>query len=149
MFVAQPASERFMRQKLTINADRQVDRITPTSPAVFADPASCDTLLEIVINSLESSSAIDVDIIEISGKSALADHMVVASGRSHRHVGAISDHLQRALKTAGCGTARTEGLPACDWVLVDTADVICHIFRPEIREFYNIEKMWRMPDLPA
>ena len=68
--------------------------------------------------------------------------MIVASGRSHRHVGAIADHLQRDLKAAGYGSAAVEGLPHCDWVLVDTGDLVIHIFRPEVREFYNIEKMW-------
>ena len=73
--------------------------------------------------------------------------MVVASGRSHRHVAAVSDQLLKALKDAGLGNARVEGLSAADWVLIDAGDVIVHVFRPEIREFYNIEKMWQAPDL--
>ena len=81
--------------------------------------------------------------IDISGKSALGDHMVVASGRSHRHVGAIADNLVRDLKKAGHGPVRVEGLPHCDWVLIDVGDVIVHLFRPEVRTFYNIEKMWQ------
>ena len=68
--------------------------------------------------------------------------MVVASGRSHRHVGAIADHLLRDLKEGGFGNARVEGLPQCDWVLIDAGDVIVHVFRPEVRSFYNLEKMW-------
>jgi ribosome-associated protein len=80
--------------------------------------------------------------IDIAGKSALGDHMVVTSGRSHRHVGAIADRLLRDLKDGGFGRARVEGLPHCDWVLIDAGDLIVHIFRPEVREFYNIEKMW-------
>lgn len=68
--------------------------------------------------------------------------MIVASGRSHRHVGAIADQVLRNLKAAGFGSAKVEGLPHCDWVLVDAGDVIVHIFRPEVRDFYNIEKMW-------
>jgi ribosome-associated protein len=68
--------------------------------------------------------------------------MVVASGRSHRHVGAIADHVLRDLKEAGFGSARVEGLPQCDWVLIDAGDVIVHVFRPEVRSFYNLEKMW-------
>ena len=80
--------------------------------------------------------------IDIAGKSSLGDHMVVTSGRSHRHVGAIADRLVRDLKTAGLGPVRVEGLPHCDWVLIDAGDMIVHIFRPEVREFYNIEKMW-------
>jgi ribosome-associated protein len=68
--------------------------------------------------------------------------MIVASGRSQRHVGAMADHLLRALKDAGLGKARVEGLPACDWVLIDAGDVIIHLFRPEVRAFYNLEKIW-------
>jgi len=72
----------------------------------------------------------------------VADAMIVASGRSHRHVGAIADHLLRALKEAGLGRARVEGLPHCDWVLIDAGDMIVHLFRPEVRAFYNLEKIW-------
>jgi ribosome-associated protein len=80
--------------------------------------------------------------IDVKGKSSLADALVVASGRSHRHVGAVADHLLRALKDAGHGRARVEGLPACDWVLIDAGDVIVHLFRPEVRSYYNLEKIW-------
>ena len=73
--------------------------------------------------------------------------MVVVSGRSNRHVAAISDHLISDLKEEGFGNARVEGLETGDWVLIDTGDIIVHLFRPEIREFYNIEKMWAAPDL--
>lgn len=73
--------------------------------------------------------------------------MVIASGRSHRHVAAVADHLFKALKDAGLGNPRVEGLSGADWVLIDSGDIIVHIFRPEIREFYNIEKMWQAPDL--
>ncbi len=98
--------------------------------------------LQTILKSLEDSKAEEINPIDIAGKSALADYMVIASGRSNRHVGAITDHLIRDLKTAGYGAAQVEGLPHCDWVLVDAGDVIVHIFRPEVREFYNIEKMW-------
>lgn len=85
--------------------------------------------------------------INIAGKSALGDYMVVASGRSNRHVTAICDHLITDLKEEGFGNARIEGLEAGDWVLIDTGDIIVHVFRPEIRAFYNIEKMWAAPDV--
>ncbi len=104
-------------------------------------------LLNLILASLEDSKAEDVTSINIEGKSPIADHLVIASGRSHRHVGAVSDHLLRKIKEAGLGTAKVEGLPACDWVLVDAGDVIVHIFRPEVREFYNLEKMWMTADL--
>ena len=105
-------------------------------------PASTASAFAAVINSLEDAKAEEIVSIDITGKSSIGDAMVVASGRSHRHVGAIADRLTRDLKEAGYGSAAVEGLPHCDWVLVDTGDVIIHIFRPEVREFYNIEKMW-------
>ena len=98
--------------------------------------------LRLVLSSLEDSKAEEVLSLEIATKTTLADYMVVASGRSHRHVGAIADHLLRDLKTGGLGSARVEGQQACDWVLIDVGDVIVHVFRPEVRTFYNIEKMW-------
>ena len=104
-------------------------------------PASTASAFVAVINSLEDAKAEEIVSIDITGKSSIGDAMVVASGRSHRHVGAIADRLTRDLKEAGYGSAAVEGLPHCDWVLVDTGDVIIHIFRPEVREFYNIEKM--------
>jgi ribosome-associated protein len=83
-----------------------------------------------------------VVFIDLKDKSSVADGMIVASGRSQRHVGALADHLLRALKDAGHGRARVEGMPHCDWVLIDGGDVIIHLFRPEVRTFYNIEKIW-------
>lgn len=108
---------------------------------------SAEDVLSTVTSSLEDSKAENIVTINIQGKSALGDYMVVASGRSHRHVGAIADHLLRDLKTAGHGTSKVEGLPNCDWVLIDTGDIIIHLFRPEVREFYGIEKMWMMPEV--
>ena len=102
--------------------------------------------LETVIASLEDSKAEALVTIDIQGKSALGDHMVIATGRSQRHVGAIADHILRDLKDKGLGSPRVEGLPHCDWVLIDTGDIIIHLFRPEVREFYGIEKMWQVPE---
>jgi ribosome-associated protein len=81
-------------------------------------------------------------LIDLKGKSSLADAIVVASGRSQRHVAAMADRLLRALKDAGLGKAAVEGLPHADWVLIDAGDVIVHLFRPEVRAFYQIEKIW-------
>lgn len=103
--------------------------------------------LKTVLDSLEDSKAENVVPIDIQRKSSIADYMVVASGRSNRHVSAVADHLIKALKESGLGTARVEGLASADWVLIDAGDVIVHVFRPEVREFYNIEKMWQAPDL--
>ena len=99
-------------------------------------------MIDVVLKSLDDAKAEQTVAIDITGKSSLSDHMVVTSGRSHRHVGAVADQVAKALRDAGFGKPRIEGLPHCDWVLVDGGDVIVHIFRPEVREFYNIEKMW-------
>ena len=95
-----------------------------------------------VLTSLEDAKAEDLVHIDLTGKSPLADSMVIASGRSQRHVAAIAERLMSDLKDAGCTAIRCEGLRTADWVLIDTGDVIVHIFRPEVRGFYNLEKMW-------
>lgn len=104
-----------------------------------------EDVLKTVTKSLDDSKAEDLVTINIKDKSALADYMVIASGRSNRHVSAMSDHLLRALKSQGGGSAKVEGLDSADWVLIDTGDIIVHLFRPEVREFYALEKMWQMP----
>ena len=95
-----------------------------------------------VLTSLEDDKAEDIIAIDIRGKSSFADMLVVASGRSARHVGALADHIMRNLKEAGVKDVRVEGLPQGDWVLVDAGDIVVHLFRPEVRSFYNIEKIW-------
>ena len=84
----------------------------------------------------------DVVAIDLTGKTSFADQMVVASGRSSRHVGAVADDVVEQLKKSGVKGIRVEGQPHCDWVLIDAGDVIVHVFRPEVRDFYAIEKMW-------
>ena len=84
----------------------------------------------------------DTTTIDLRGKSSLADAMVVTSGRSHRHVGSVADRVVENLRKAGCRDLRVEGMPHCDWVLIDAGDVIVHVFRPEVRDFYALEKMW-------
>ncbi len=111
-----------------------------------------DVLLGHILAVLDDAKAEEIVTIDLKGKSSMGDFMVIATGRSDRHVGAIADQLQRSLKDAGHARTRTEGQPQCDWVLVDTGDVIVHVFRPEVREFYNLEKMWspdRTPDTIA
>jgi ribosome-associated protein len=95
-----------------------------------------------ILDRLDDEKAQDIILIDLGGQSSVADGLIIASGRSHRHVGAMADHLLRALKDAGYGKAKIEGLPSCDWVLIDVGDVIVHLFRPEVRSFYNIEKIW-------
>src|ERR1039457_3190055 len=80
--------------------------------------------------------------IDLKGKSSIGDYMVVTSGRSQRHVGAVADHVAKDIKAAGVPGVRVEGMRQGDWVLIDAGDVIVHVFRPEVRTFYNLEKMW-------
>ena len=113
-----------------------------------ADAASAGSALDsealerLIVRALDDDKAQDITVIGLADKSSVADAMIIASGRSQRHVGAISDHLLRRLKDAGAKGVRVEGLPACDWVLLDAGDVIVHVFRPEVRAFYNLEKIW-------
>lgn len=100
-------------------------------------------MIDLILDTLDDAKAEETVSVDIAGKSSLADHMVVTSGRSHRHVAAVADQIITALRDHGHGKPRVEGLPHADWVLVDAGDVIVHIFRPEVREFYNIEKMWQ------
>ncbi|MCF6320312.1 MAG: ribosome silencing factor [Rhizobiaceae bacterium] len=109
---------------------------------------SVEDVYSLTIESLENSKALDIQPINISEKSSIGDYMIIASGRSHRHVGATADALLRDLKKAGIKTPRVEGRQNGDWVLVDIADIIVHLFRPEVREFYNLEKMWMLPVAP-
>lgn len=92
--------------------------------------------------SLDDDKAEQIVVIDLGGKTAIADYMVIASGRSARHVSALADHLTRKLKDKGLGQVPVEGLPQGDWVLLDAGDVIVHLFRPEVRDFYALEKMW-------
>jgi ribosome-associated protein len=84
----------------------------------------------------------DTITIDLTGKTSIADTMVVTSGRSNRHVGAVAERVVQSLKQAGVSGVRVEGMPHCDWVLIDAGDVIVHVFRPEVRAFYGLEKMW-------
>ncbi|MEZ5734531.1 MAG: ribosome silencing factor [Novosphingobium sp.] len=116
------------------------------APPIADDP---DSLHALVLQSLDDDQAQDVVSVPLEGKTAIADYMVVASGRSTRQVTAMAQKLAERIKHAGLGTPRIEGLPAADWVLVDAGDVIVHLFRPEVRSFYNLERMWAFGDTPA
>jgi ribosome-associated protein len=105
-------------------------------------------LLKTILAQLEDAKAEDIVTIDLNGKSAIADGMVVASGRSSRHVGAIVEQLEKKLKETGFADLRIEGMPQGDWVLLDARDIVVHIFRPEVRGFYNLEKLWS-EDAPA
>ena len=109
-------------------------------------PAS---LHELVLQSLDDDQAMDVISIPLEGKSSIADFMIIASGRSTRQVAAMAQKLAERIKHAGFGHSRIEGLPAADWVLVDAGDIVIHVFRPEVRSFYNLERMWAFSDKGA
>lgn len=104
-------------------------------------PEASRKLLDLVLKTLDADKAENIVAIDLGEKTPMADYMVVASGRSNRHVAAIAEHLTDELKKQGI-QGRAEGLPAGDWVLVDAMDIIVHVFRPEVRAFYNLEKMW-------
>ena len=115
-----------------------------------ATPApSSDDILSLVLASLDDDKAEEVVSIDLRGRSAMADHMVIASGRSSRQVGAIAEKLAERVKHATGTTPRIEGKDTGDWVLIDANDVIVHVFRPEVREFYQLEKMWMPADALA
>ena len=105
-------------------------------------PRAPSKVTSLVLACLDDMKAENVVSIDLEGKTSIADLMVIATGRSTTHVGSIADRIVSACKAAGLPTPRVEGVPNCDWVLVDASDVIVHIFRPEVREFYNLEKMW-------
>jgi ribosome-associated protein len=106
------------------------------------------SLLSRILKSLDDDKAEEIVTIDLTGRSSLCDAIVVASGRSQRHVASTAEHLARRLKEAGHGSARVEGLPQGDWVLVDAGDVIIHLFRPEVRAYYDLENMWSVDETP-
>lgn len=103
---------------------------------------SSEALHKLVLDQLDDDQAQELVSIPLEGKSSIADHMVIASGRSTRQVAAMAQKLAEKIKQQGFGSARVEGLPAADWVLIDAGDVVVHLFRPEVRSFYNLERMW-------
>ena len=121
---------------------------TETAKVVrMAKPAK-DELLDFVLHQLDEDQAQEVVTIDLEGKSSIADHMVIASGRSTRQVASIAQKLAEKLKQHGYGPVKLEGLPAADWVLLDAGDIVVHLFRPEVRSFYNLERMWAFGDAP-
>jgi ribosome-associated protein len=132
-------NERKGKQPLTKPALSRASRRRPEP--VSRHPSAKETL-RIVLARLEDMKAEDSVTIDLTGKSSIGDFMVVTSGRSQRHVGAVAEHVVKDLKAAGISGVRVEGMRQGDWVLIDAGDVIVHVFRPEVREFYNLEKMW-------
>jgi ribosome-associated protein len=102
-------------------------------------------LKDLVVASLNDDKGIEIETIDLEGKSALADYIVVASGTSSRHIASMAEKLRERLEVFGVKNIRVEGMGQANWVVLDAGDIIVHIFRPEVREFYNIEKMWSVP----
>lgn len=112
-------------------------------------PVDVDALHALVMQSLDDDQAVELISIPLTGKSTIADHMVIASGKSTRQVAAMANKLAERIKRQFGKSVRIEGLPAADWVLIDADDVIVHLFRPEVRSFYNLERMWAFGDEAA
>ncbi|MEM9897939.1 MAG: ribosome silencing factor [Pseudomonadota bacterium] len=160
---SQPGSsaDRKANLKLVAGVDVAVDGSSPeveqdfdlgassnkhTKPIIdlsgLTDDQKPSVVLDIVREELADNKAEDVVTINLEGKTSIADTMVIASGRSQRHVGSVADKVLRRLKECGLKSISCEGQPACDWVLIDAGDVILHLFRPEVRSFYNLERIW-------
>lgn len=122
-----------------------------SSPQSFrsSDTDRVEALHQLVLSSLDDDQAVETVSIPLAGKSTIADHMVIASGRSTRQVASMAHKLTEKIKAEFGRSARIEGLPTADWVLIDAGDVIIHLFRPEVRSFYNLERMWAFGDAPV
>ncbi len=127
-----------------MNASPHVSR----SPEPQGSPNGAEALHQLVLTSLDDDQAVETVSIPLAGKSSIADYMVVASGRSTRQVASMANKLAEKIKAEFGRSPRIEGLPTADWVLIDAGDVIVHLFRPEVRTFYNLERMWAFGDTP-
>jgi ribosome-associated protein len=135
------------QKAITKTAERKAKRaakaIAKPAVTIVAAPAPIwSPLVQAVLHQLDDAKAEQIVTVDLTGKSSVADTMIVASGRSNRHVNAVADQVVEALEKNGQRNIKIEGVPQCDWVLVDAGDIIVHIFRPEVRSFYNIEKLW-------
>ena len=135
-----------MAKQASAAKTKAVAKTSTKPPAPVKDPADAAVtkLVKGIHASLDDAKAEDIVSIDLRGKTSIADVMIIATGRSTTHVGAIADRILKDCKAQGL-VPRIEGIPQCDWVLVDAGDVIVHLFRPDVREFYNLEKMWGGP----
>ena len=136
-----------MNQAQTLSA--AADNAHKAQPAMAKPGKTAEALHQLVMTQLDDDQAQEIVSIPLEGKSSIADHMVIASGRSTRQVAAMAQKLAEKIKQEGFGSARIEGLPAADWVLIDAGDVVVHLFRPEVRSFYNLERMWSFGEAEA
>jgi len=123
-------------------ATQALSRAAKAAPETVSGRPSAEQTLDIVLKAIEDMKAEDTVHIALHGKTSIGDYMVVTSGRSQRHVASVADRVVKDLHQAGIKRVRVEGQRQADWVLIDAGDVIVHVFRPEVRGFYNIEKMW-------
>jgi ribosome-associated protein len=139
-----------MNQAQISPADTGMPKGKPQAQAMAdqGEHSDVEALHALVLQSLDDDQAQEVVSIPLEGKSSIADHMVIASGRSTRQVAAIAQKLSERIKQSGHASPRVEGLPAADWVVIDAGDVVVHLFRPEVRSFYNLERMWAFGEAP-
>jgi ribosome-associated protein len=123
--------------------------IRSNAPEAVAKIDNVDAMHEMILAQLDADQAVETISIPLAGKSSIADHMIIASGRSTRQVASMAAKLAERIKLEFGRQARIEGLPTADWVLIDAGDVIIHLFRPEVRSFYNLERMWAFGDAPV
>jgi ribosome-associated protein len=145
--LSKSALQKSALPKSVLPKSRKTSTQAPTG-AVSQAPAAEQTL-KLILSRLDDMKAEETVTIDLRGKSAFSDYMIVTTGRANRHVGAIAENLAKGLKENGIKGIHIEGLPNCDWVLIDSGDVIVHVFRPEVREFYNLERMWTQSPAPA
>lgn len=117
---------------------------TPTPMTASTGNSQIEAQKSLILSTLEESKAENIVVINLSNKSDIADYMIIATGQVDRHVKAIADRVVEKLSDSGVSNISVEGMTSCDWVLIDTYDIIVHLFRPEIRNLYNLEKMWRL-----
>jgi ribosome-associated protein len=130
------------KRNATLNLTPHPATLAAGSPAASGNARTADVLSQIIVEALEDAKAVEIVSIDLFGRTTLADRMIIASGRSSVHVGAIADRVVKACRDAGYPSPKIEGMPLCDWVLLDAQNAIVHIFRPDVRQFYNLEKMW-------
>lgn len=142
MFCLRGRESTRAERNATLNLTPRSAAASARSPAAPANALAADPLSQIIVEGLEDAKAEEIVSIDLSGRTTLADRMIIASGRSSVHVGAIADRVVKACRDAGYPSPKVEGTPLCDWVLLDAQNAIVHIFRPDVRRFYNLEKMW-------
>jgi ribosome-associated protein len=135
-----PGSSALKRTKAKTDGPRT--RRTSADAVIAEAQPDVEQTLKLILSRLEDMKAEDAVTIDLRGRSAFSDYMVIATGRSNRHVGAVAENVAKGLKDTGVKKIHIEGMPNCDWVLIDSGGVIVHVFRPEVREFYNLERLW-------